>query len=127
MDLQLTAWTTLASLAVYQWTCTNVGLARGRYKVLAPATEGPPEFTRRMRVQMYTLEQLPMLLVPLWLCAWFLGDTWAAAGGMLWCIGRILYALAYYRDPARRAPGFIISSVASVLLMVGTVVGLLTH
>jgi glutathione S-transferase len=127
MDLYFTAWTTLAVLAVYQWTCSSVGFARIKYKVVAPSMDGPPEFMRRVRVQMNTLEQLPMLVVPLWLCAWFLGDTWAAAGGVLWCVGRVVYALAYYRNPAKRAPGFIISTVASVLLMAGTVVGLLTH
>lgn len=127
MDLQLTTSVTLAALIVYQWTVSNVGLARIKYKVMAPAMDGPSEFTRRLRVQMNTLEQLPMLLAPLWTCALFLGDTWAAAGGALWCIGRIVYARSYYADPARRGPGFVIGMAASALLMVGTVVGMLTY
>jgi glutathione S-transferase len=66
-----------------------------------------------------------MLLVPLWMCALFLGDRWAAAGGLLWCVGRIAYALGYYRDPAKREVGFVVGMVASGSLVVGTVIGLL--
>jgi glutathione S-transferase len=123
----LTAWVTLAALAVYLWTGVNVARARARYKVPAPAMDGPLGFQSAMRVQANTLEQLPMALVPLWLCAWFLGDAWAAAGGLLWCVARIVYALGYYRDPARREAGFVLGMVASALLVAGTVIGLMLH
>jgi glutathione S-transferase len=125
--MHLTAWVTLAALAVYFWTFVNAGRARGKYKVRAPSMDGPTAFQSAMRVQANTLEQLPMLLVPLWLCANYLGDTWAAAGGLLWCIGRVLYGLGYYRDPAKREAGFVTGMIASALLLVGTVVGLLMH
>lgn len=121
----LTAWISLAALAVYLWTALNVARARGKYKVPAPAMDGPVGFQSVLRVQANTLEQLPMLLVPLWLCAHFLGDAWAAAGGLLWCVGRVAYALGYYRDPAKREIGFITGMVASALLILGTIVGLL--
>lgn len=123
--LRMTAWTTLAVLAVYFWTIVNAGIARGRHKVPAPSMDGPLAFQSAQRVQVNTLEQLPLVLVPLWLCAWFLGDGWAAAGGALWCVGRVVYALGYYRAPARREAGFILGMVASALLIVGSVVGLL--
>ena len=123
----LTAWATLAALGVYFWTGVMAGMARVRHKVAAPSMEGPLAFQSAQRVQANTLEQLPLLLVPLWLCAWYLGDSWAAAGGLLWCFGRLLYALGYYRDPAKREIGFILGMMASALLICGTVVGLLTH
>jgi glutathione S-transferase len=123
--MHLTAWVTLAALAVYFWTGINVARARAKFKVPAPAMDGPREFQSVLRVQANTLEQLPMLLVPLWLCAVYLGDAWAAAGGLLWCIGRVLYALGYYRDPAKREAGFVTAMAASALLILGTVVGLL--
>jgi glutathione S-transferase len=63
--------------------------------------------------------------VPLWLCATYLGDGWAAAGGAVWCIGRVVYALGYYKAPAKREFGFITAMAASALLVLGTVVGLL--
>ena len=122
--MHLTAWITLAALGVYAWTGFNAGAARVKYAVAAPSMDGPAGFQRAQRVQMNTLEQLPLLLAPLWLCALFLGDTWAAAGGALWCVGRILYALGYYRDPAKREAGFVIAIAACGLLVAGSCAGL---
>jgi glutathione S-transferase len=87
--------------------------------------DGPLPFQSAQRVQANTLEQLPVVLAPLWLCANYLGDSWAAAGGLLWCLGRILYALGYYRDPGKRETGFVIGMIACGSLVAGTVVGLL--
>ena len=125
--MELTAWATLAVLGVYFWTGANVARARVKHKISAPSMDGPLEFLSCVRVQANTLEQLPLVLAPLWLCAWFLGDAWAAAGGLLWCLGRIVYALGYYRDPAKREAGFVLSMVASALLIAGSVWGLLLH
>jgi glutathione S-transferase len=125
--MKLTALATLAALAVYFWTITNAALARGKYKVKAPSMDGPPAFQSVMRVQANTLEALPLLLAPLWMCAIFLGDQWAAAGGALWCAGRIVYARAYYQDPSKRGLGFGLGMTASALLIVGTCIGLLLH
>jgi len=123
--MYLSAWATLAALGVYFWTGVVAGAARVRYKVLAPSMDGPEAFQSRQRVQMNTLEQLPLVLVPMWLCAWYLGDGWAAAGGMLWCCARVLYALGYYRDPAKRELGFILGMLACGALVGGATVGLL--
>ena len=122
--MKLTAWITLAALGVYAWTIFKAGAARVKYKVNAPSVDGPAGFQSALRVQMNTLEQLPLLLAPLWLCALFLGDKWAAAGGALWCVGRVMYALAYYQDPAKREAGFVIGIVACALLIAGACVGL---
>ncbi|MCA1245433.1 MAPEG family protein [Massilia sp. MS-15] len=122
--MYLTAWATLAALGVYFWTGVNAGRARIRHGIPAPSMEGPEAFQRCQRVQANTLEQLPLVLVPLWLCAFFLGDAWAAAGGLLWGLGRVAYALGYYRDPARREIGFVTGMLASALLIGGTVWGL---
>jgi len=121
------AWATLAVLGVYFWTGVMAGWARVKYKVPAPAMDGPLPFQSAQRVQANTLEQLPLVLAPLWLCAVYLGDAWAAAGGLLWCLGRILYALGYYRDPAKREAGFIICMLACGALTAGSAVGLLLH
>lgn len=122
--MHLAAWATLAVLGVYFWTGFMAGRARVVYKVAAPSMEGPAPFLAAQRVQANTLEQLPVVLAPLWLCAMFLGDTWAAAGGLLWCLGRVLYALGYYQAPEKREIGFVIGMVACGLLVGGTVWGL---
>lgn len=121
----LTAWAALAILGVYFWTGVMAGYARVKYKVPAPSMDGPAGFQHAQRVQANTLEQLPLVLVPLGLCGYFLGDYWAAGGGLLWCVGRILYALGYYRDPARRESGFIIGMLACGYLVGASAVGLL--
>ncbi len=125
MTYTLTAWVTLAALAIYLWTGTNAAKARESFGIKAPHMDGPIAFMSALRVQANTLEQLPLLLAPMWMCAAFLGDRWAAAGGLVWCAGRVLYALAYYKDPAKRTTGFTIAIGASGLLMLGTAVGLL--
>jgi glutathione S-transferase len=127
MMMRWTAWATLAVLGVYFWTGVMAAVARGRYKVPAPSMEGPLPFQSAQRVQMNTLEQLPLVLAPLWLCGTFAGDAWAAAGGLLWCVGRILYALGYYRDPAKRELGFVVGMIASGALVAGSVIGLVLH
>jgi glutathione S-transferase len=123
----LTAWVTLAAMLVYIWTGYNVGKARTVHKVPAPSMDGPVEFQSAMRVQVNTLEQLALFLPVLWMCAYFLSDRWAAIGGVVWIVGRILYALGYYKAPSKREIGFGITFAASVGLMIGTVIGLLSH
>ncbi len=122
-----TAWTTLAALALYFWTIYRVGRARARFGVKAPFTDGPPAFLSVLRVQINTVEQLILFLPALWLCAFLAGDRVAAAGGVVWLAGRLWYAIAYYRDAARRGPGFMIALLATIGLMLGAVWGLLLH
>jgi glutathione S-transferase len=127
MALQWTAWSTLAAIVVYIWILANVGKARGKFKISAPATDGPLEFQSVLRVQANTVEQMVVFFPALWMCAYFASDMWAAAGGALWSIGRIVYAQGYYKDPAKRSAGFGITAFASVALMIGTMIGLFTH
>ena len=122
-----TAWTTIAVLGLYFWTIFNVGRARAKFGIKAPSTDGPPAFLNVLRVQANTVEQLILFLPALWLCASLAGDRAAALGGVVWLVGRLLYALAYYRDAARRGPGFVIAMLATMALMVGAIYGLVRH
>ena len=111
--MQWTAWITLAALAMYFWTGLNMGKARIKYEVPAPAMDGPIEFQRVARVQANTLEQMAIFLPALWMCAFFVSDRWAALGGAVWVVGRIIDALGYYKAASRRSPGFGISMLAA--------------
>lgn len=115
---------TIACLAVYTVLAFNVGGARVKYKVPAPATDGPPEFLVRLRVQMNTLEQLALALPAIWLCAIWVGDLWAGLGGAIWALGRVLYARGYYADPKKRGPGFGIAFFAAIGMLVAAAVGI---
>jgi glutathione S-transferase len=113
------------ALVLYFVTCVNVGRARGRYDVKPPATTGNPAFERIYRVQQNTLEQLILFLPSLWLCSFFLSPLWGAAIGLVWVLGRLYYAWSYYRDPEKRAPGFVIGAICVVVLLVGAFIGML--
>jgi glutathione S-transferase len=125
--MKLTAWITIASLLMYIWVFTRVGRARGVHKVAAPATDGPIEFLISSRVQTNTVEQLILFLPLLWLCGMYLSDLIASILGAVWVIGRIIYALGYYRAPEKRHIGFVISSLAGLGLLIGAVVGLVSY
>lgn len=116
-----TALITLISVLFYGWLGYRVALARGAYGIAAPAVVGHPTFERLYRVQMNTLENLPIHLAGLWMFALYVSDIGAAALGLVWLVGRALYARAYVEDPKRRAAGFVISSAATVLLCVGAI------
>lgn len=125
MQLPWTSWATLATLIMYFWIIFNVGKARGKYRVQAPSVDGPPEFLRALRVQINTVEQLIFFIPALWLCAYWWNDKIAALGGMIWIIGRLMYAISYYRDAEKRAMGFVISTLAAIALVFGAAYGLM--
>ena len=120
-----TALVSLLALLVYLALSINVSRARRRFGVAVPAVAGHAEFERYIRVQQNTLEQIVLFLPSLWLFALTVGDVWAALIGLIWPIGRILYARGYYQAPANRAPGFIMTVVPSIVLLVGALIGVL--
>jgi len=117
--LPLTALITLMAIALMFWTAIGVGRARVKYEVKAPATSGNDMFDRAYRVQMNTMESALMMLPALWVYAAFIGDTGAAAMGLAWIAGRIWYALAYQKDPAKRGGGFSLALLAVAGLWAG--------
>ena len=119
----LTSVVVVLALAVYTWMSFRVGGARGKYNVQAPATDGPPEFLRIYRAHLNTLEQLVVFLPALALFASAWGDVIAAAIGVFWPIGRVLYAAAYYKAAEKRGPGFGISFLSSTVLLLGGLIG----
>ena len=123
MSQPYTASVTLIALLVYFLIIGAVGKARAQYGIKAPAVTGNEHFERAYRVQMNTLEQMALFLPALWLYAVYVSDRGAAVGGLIWVVGRVIYALAYTRDPASRGPGAIISLVASAGLWLGALYG----
>ncbi len=111
---------TLAALLVYFWTSIQVGGARVKHKIVAPAVTGHPEFERAYRVQMNTLEWLPLFLPSLWLFAYYWSGPIAAAIGVVWIVGRLLYAITYVKDPTKRGPGFGLQALATGVLLLGS-------
>jgi uncharacterized membrane protein YecN with MAPEG domain len=115
----LVAIVTLLALLVYLGMGIRVGAVRRRCGVAAPAMSGDPALERALRVQGNTLEWLPVFLVSLWLFALYWSDAVAAGLGLVWILGRIVYAVGYAADPKRRAPGFLIQALATFVLLFG--------
>jgi glutathione S-transferase len=100
-----------------------VATARGKYGVKAPAVTGNETFERYFRVHVNTLEQLIVFLPLMWICTRYFDPTWIAALGLLFVIGRIVYAVSYIRDPRSRSLGFALTSLPSVVYMIAILYG----
>jgi glutathione S-transferase len=115
---------TIAALILFFVVTINVGRARVKYGVQPPEMSGEPAFERVLRVQQNTLEQLVLFLPALWIFAAFVQPNTAAIIGAVWVIGRILYAWGYYQAAEKRGPGFGISSLATIGLLLGSLWGI---
>ncbi|TVQ44227.1 MAG: MAPEG family protein [Gloeocapsa sp. DLM2.Bin57] len=116
---------TVLTLLVYFVITLNVGRARFKYDVKPPAMTGDPNFERALRVQQNTLEQIIFFLPLLWIFSYYISATWGFILGIIWVVGRILYAWGYYQAAEKRGPGFGISSLASLGLLGGAIIGLI--
>jgi glutathione S-transferase len=114
-----TAIVTCLAILFYFYTTMRVSRARTAYGVKVPATSGNPDFERVFRVQMNTLEWMPIFLPSLWLFAVYVSDWGAAALGLVWIAGRILYLVGYERAAEKRGPGFGIQALAGFALLFG--------
>jgi glutathione S-transferase len=120
---------TCLALVLYMVLSFNVGRARGKYGIKAPATTGHELFDRVYRTQMNTLEQLVFFIPSLWLFFAFVPMPIVGPLGTLlgfaWLVGRILYARNYVNPEKSRTAGFVISVFSASLLLLGAILGLL--
>ncbi|HVU19958.1 MAG TPA: MAPEG family protein [Rhizomicrobium sp.] len=123
----LVALVTVIALLVFFWTGFRVGQMRGKHQVKAPATTGHPEFECAYRVQVNMLEQIVIFLPLLWLSnAYFMWMPYlTGALGLVWIVGRIMYATGYSAEnPGGRSTGFLIAGIATLGLLITTIIGL---
>jgi glutathione S-transferase len=121
----LTTLAILIALMIYFGLGAVVGMARGKYNVPAPQASGHPEFDKRNRVHMNTLEQLVMFVPAAMFAAPVLGDPTTAVLALVWSVGRLLYARSYYADPAKRSAGFLLTILPTFILIVAAAWGAL--
>jgi glutathione S-transferase len=114
-----TALVTCLAILLFFFTSIQVAKARARFGIKAPAISGNPDFERVFRVQMNTLEWMPIFLPSLWLFAIYISDPIAAAIGLVWIAGRILYMTGYSQAAEKRGRGFGIQALASGGLWLG--------
>src|SRR5205085_6428506 len=115
----LTALVTCLAVAFFFFTTTQVSRARAAFGIKAPATSGHADFERVFRVQMNTLEWMPIFLPALWLFAIYINDAAAAALGAVWIAGRIMYWSGYKQAASKRSMGFAVQATAAFALWLG--------
>ncbi len=101
----------------------QVGQARQKHGIDAPAISGNPEFERAFRVHANTIEQLVVFLPGLWMFGYYVNAQVGAGIGVLFIIGRFVYRSAYLGDPKNRTAGFGIGALTMVVLVVGGMIG----
>jgi glutathione S-transferase len=101
----------------------RVGGARAKYGVKAPAIAGNEIFERFFRVQQNTLEQLIGFIPGIYLFSRYFNPLWAAAIGVVYLIGREIYAATYVKDPAKRSLGYGLTFLPMAILLVGGLIG----
>lgn len=103
----------------------NVGRARFKYDIKAPATTGHPIFERHFRVHQNTLEQLIIFIPALVIFAHHASTRLAIILGILFLIARPVYAFGYVKDPEQRAYGAGLSMLVTAILVIGSLIALL--
>jgi glutathione S-transferase len=123
--LNFTAVVTLLAVILYFWIGLRVAQARGKFGVKPPATTGHPDFERAFRIQMNTLEWMPIFLPAMWLAAIYVSDIGAALLGVVWIVGRTLYMRGYAEAAEKREIGFFVQAIAAGLLWLAALIGVL--
>jgi glutathione S-transferase len=114
---------TALALLQFVWFAMLVGQARGKYGIKAPAVTGNEIFERHFRVQQNTLELLIIFVPGLYLFSHYFNPLWAAGLGVVYLIGRQLYASSYVKDPSSRSAGYGLSALPTLILVLGGLVG----
>lgn len=119
----LTAFVTLLAVLISIAFLVKVGQVRGATRIDAPAMTGHPDLERALRIQGNTVEQIVMFLPALWLAALYFQGWVPPIIGLIWCLGRILYAFAYGTHK-QRFPGFALTLFPTLILVVLALIGL---
>ena len=121
--MELTAIVIALALLEYSVITALCGRARARCGVVAPATSGNPTFERYFRAQQNTVEQLIIFVPAMLLFGHYVSAPIGAGLGLVFVVGRALFAHGYYRDPPKRASGFGLSLLSNLVLLLGGLIG----
>ena len=125
--MALTSLAVLVALLEFFFFGIQVGRARVRLGVDAPAMTGHPEFERFFRVHMNTLEQLVLMVPSAYVFAYFVGDKWAAGAVAVFIVGRFVYYRSYVANPASRGLGFGLTALPTMVMLIGSIIAIAMH
>lgn len=101
----------------------QVGQARVKYSVDAPATSGSDEFDRVFRIHQNTIEQMVIFVPSLWMFGSYVDEEIGAGIGLVFIIARLIYRSSYRSNPKSRGTGFSIGALSMMILLVGGLIG----
>ena len=122
--MQYVTLVVILALLEYLLFIMMTGKARADHQVVAPATTGNEIYERYLRVQQNTIEQLVIFIPSIYMFGAYVQDIAAAIIGAIFILGRAVYANSYIRDPKKRGPGFALTMLSNVVLLLGSLVGL---
>ena len=125
-DIILAGAITLLAILITTAFAIAVSRARRRFNAPPPAITGPAELERVIRVHGNTVEAMILFVPALWLATLYFRGWLPALIGLIWCLGRIGYGLGYRASTQGRLPGFIISQLALLVLVILAGWGLIT-
>lgn len=115
----------LLALIQYLLFTLKTGTSRPKRNIHAPKISGDEYWERLFRVQQNTMEQLVVFIPAVIAFAHYVSGIWVLLPGMLFIIGRQIYAMAYVKEPKSRTLGFALtffSNVGLVLVSLGFVI-----
>ena len=101
----------------------QVGQARVKHGVNAPATSGNDDFDRAYRIHQNTIEQIVIFIPSLWIFGYYVDERIGAGVGLVFIIARFIYRNAYRSNPKSRGTGFSMGALSMTILMVGGLIG----
>ena len=120
----LTAAVTLLTILIAIGTAILVARARRTSGIQPPAMSGDPRLERALRVQGNTVEGFIVFLPALWMAALYFQGWAPPIIGLVWCLGRIIYAVGYVADAERRHVGFAICIFSVLILVILAAIGI---
>ena len=100
----------------------EVGRARQRLGIEAPAVSGDDEFDRYFRAHQNSLEQLIIFLPAVIVTAYLGYFITCVVCGVFYLLGRAIYFRSYVKEPKKRTLGFVLSFFSSVILIMTSLV-----
>ena len=121
----LTALVSLLAILIAIGTAILVARVRRATGIFPPAMSGDPRVERALRVQGNTVEGYVVFLPALWLAALYFQGWVPPIIGLVWCVGRLVYAAGYMVDANRRHVGFLICILSVFALVVLAAIGII--
>jgi uncharacterized membrane protein YecN with MAPEG domain len=125
-SILLTAAASLLAILIALGTVILVARVRAKTGIMPPVMTGHPLLERALRVQGNTVEGFIIFLPALWLAALYFQGWAPPIIGLVWCLGRVAYAVGYMVEARRRAVGFFLCILSVIALVVLAAIGIVS-